>query len=73
MQMSVPSAAEFERGRHGEAFALPHTLDRQKIRHDVFAVRFVQRFDDTAREAAHRRFFGAVSEYEHDEFFVARI
>lgn len=73
MQMSVPSAAEFERGGHGEAFALPHTLDRQKIRHDVFAVRFVQRFDDTAREAAHRRFFGAVSEYEHDEFFVARI
>ena len=73
MQVRVPSASEFERGRYGEAFSRSHAFDRQKIRHDVFVVRFVQCFDDAAREAAHGRFFCAASEYEHDKFLIARI
>ena len=73
MQVRVPSASEFERGRYGEAFSRSHAFDRQKIRHDIFVVRFVQCFHDAAREAAHGRFFCAASEYEHDKFLIARI
>ena len=73
MQMPVPSASEFERGRYGETFSRSHAFDRQKIRHDVFIVRFVQCFDDASCERTHGRFFRTASEYEHDEFFIARI
>lgn len=73
MQVRVSSASEFDRGRYGEAFSRSHAFDRQKIRHDVFVVRFVQCFDDAAREAAHGRFFCAAPEYEHDKLFIARI
>ena len=73
MQVRIPSASEFERGSYGEAFSRSHAFDRQKIRHDVFIVRFVQRFDDASREAAHGRFFRAASEYEHNKLLIARI
>ena len=73
MQVRIPSASEFERGSYGEAFSRSHAFDRQKIRHDVFIVRFVHRFNDASREASHGRFFRAASEYEHDKFLIARI